>query len=135
MGSAYYYLMKKIIALAVLSGLCTLAQVTTVRATAISAPAGTPPTTQSGDLYVNLLDVQAPGLSADVTTGYFANTPFAQESFNIGIDSEYNFSVGSSPITSKVVVRPVPDTATTLFLLGGALLGLEVIRRKFEFAK
>jgi hypothetical protein len=63
------------------------------------------------------------------------NSYLAAGSFNIGIDPDCHFTAGTETFTYTVATTSVPDTATTLFLLGSALLGLEVIRRKFALAR
>jgi hypothetical protein len=63
------------------------------------------------------------------------NSDLSGGSFSIGIDPDCHFTLGSATITYTVATSSVPDTATTVFLLGTALLGLEVVRRKFSFAK
>lgn len=55
---------------------------------------------------------------------------------SIGIDPDCTYTVGSLCFTYTTGTGPgpkgsVPDTATTAFLLGAGLLGLEVFRRKF----
>jgi hypothetical protein len=201
--------MKKIIALAVLSSLCTLAQATTVNLTTslgttlsgndayavnvdpvLSASQYISSATISynnvdltvagstghGYLYTDLLNKQTPGVTTrsdnDAPGDYWAtqysgnnlaalgdeyfskvgttlswnivlttseltelNSYLSSGSFNIGIDPDCHFTVGSITFTYTVATASVPDTSTTLFLLGSALLGLEVVRRKFAFAK
>ena len=61
---------------------------------------------------------------------YLSTSP---RGFNIGFDPDciYNFSSLSFTYTTRSVV---PDTASTVFLLGAGLLGLEIFRRKFALA-
>jgi hypothetical protein len=202
--------MKKLIALAVLSSLCTLAQAGTIN---LSTTLGSTlsgddayavnvkPTLTAGEyisaatisynnvdltvagstghgyLYTDLLNIQNHGLTTrndgDAPGDYWAtqysgssritalgdeyfprvgttlswnivlttseltelNSYLSLGSFNIGIDPDCHFTTGNVTFTYTVATASVPDTATTLFLLGSALLGLEVVRRKFAFAR
>lgn len=57
--------------------------------------------------------------------------------FNIGFDPDCHYNVGCISFNYTVSPPPVstPDTATTAYVLGLALLALEVTRRKLAMAK
>ena len=50
--------------------------------------------------------------------------------FDIGIDPDCHYDVGSIVLDYKVTNRSVPDAASTLTLLGAGLPGLALINRK-----
>ncbi|HZL78623.1 MAG TPA: VPDSG-CTERM sorting domain-containing protein [Candidatus Limnocylindrales bacterium] len=58
--------------------------------------------------------------------------------FDIGLDPDCHYTVGGLSFTYTLGPTPktsVPDVATTAFLLGISLAGLELLRRKFALAK
>ena len=64
------------------------------------------------------------------------NAYLAAGGLSIGIDPDCHYSVGGLSFTyttgtGGIPHTPVPDMATTAYLLGASLLGLEVLRRKF----
>lgn len=63
------------------------------------------------------------------------NTDAADGIFDIGIDPDCHFTDTGITFTYTVSTTSVPDTATTMLLLGTSMLGLEIFRRKFVPAK
>jgi hypothetical protein len=66
------------------------------------------------------------------------NSYLANGSFNIAIDPDCHFSAECIQFDYTVGtpnIQGVPDVAVTGLLLGGSLLGLELVRRKYAFAK
>jgi len=64
------------------------------------------------------------------------NAYLAAGGLSIGIDPDCHYTVGNLTFSYTTGTGPgpkgsVPDTATTAFLLGAGLLGLDVFRRKF----
>jgi hypothetical protein len=57
--------------------------------------------------------------------------------FDIGLDPDCIFTISKLCFTYTTVTNhtSVPDTATTVLLLGTSLAGLELLRRKFALAK
>jgi hypothetical protein len=67
------------------------------------------------------------------------NAYLAAGGLSIGIDPDCTYTVGGLSFTyttgsGGIPHTPVPDLATTAYLLGASLLGLEVLRRKFALA-
>lgn len=64
------------------------------------------------------------------------NAYIAAGGFSIGIDPDCHYTFSSLSFSYTTATSPgpkggVPDAATTVYLLGASLLGLEVLRRKF----
>ncbi len=67
------------------------------------------------------------------------NTYIAAGGFSFGMDADCYYNVGAlsfsyTTATTTVPHGGVPDAATTAYLLGASLLGLEVLRRKLASA-
>lgn len=58
------------------------------------------------------------------------NNYFANGGFSIGIDPDCHYTVGGLSFNYTTKSNSVPDGATTAWLLGAGLLGLELLRRK-----
>ncbi|HEV2694560.1 MAG TPA: hypothetical protein VG347_16825 [Verrucomicrobiae bacterium] len=74
---------------------------------------------------VNFSPSQLASLNSFLTSGVF----------NIGFDPDCHYNVGAICFTYTTTTVNTPDAATTVYVLGLVLLGLEAARRKFAVAK
>lgn len=63
------------------------------------------------------------------------NSFLADGKFDLGFDPDCHYNVGCISFTYTTTPVSTPDTATTAYVLGLALLALEVTRRKLAMAK